>query len=209
MRPSIRWQSSPRRMAPAIRALPFRVCSRRRSAWWIFSSAGLAFHSRRSAPISGTICSASSTKIGSSCASMSSRITRFSRPSGGRAAGGVTAARRAASRRVISARSAVCCGCGEAGASPRRIDSTMPCRLVTAACTVSPSFGSVVSPAKPVHCSSAADRSASGAKPAVREVLDSVCAARMKSGEASAGCAARHALHCASSTAMCSAASLV
>ena len=72
-----------------------------------------------------------------------------------------------------------------------------------------PSFGSVVAPAKPVHCSSAADRSASGAKPAVREVLESVCAARMKSGEASAGCAARHALHCASSTAMCSAASLV
>ena len=43
--------SSPRRIAPAMRALPFSVCRARRSDCETFSSAGFAFQSRRSAPI--------------------------------------------------------------------------------------------------------------------------------------------------------------
>ncbi len=167
---SMRWVSSPRRIAPAMRALPFSVCSARLSASAMRWSCGCAFQSRRSLPICGTSSSASSRNTGSRCASMSSRMTRC------------------ALRRAV-----ICCIRSSASpasplASPRCSAATMLFSLSITTPTSAMSSGSTTRPANGVHCSSSPARSATAANPAVREQLASVCAARMNSsGTCAAG----------------------
>ena len=75
-RDSIRCVSSPRRIAPAMRALPLNVCSVRRScARPRLPSCGLRRQARTSSPACGKSSAASSRKIGSTCASTSSRMS--------------------------------------------------------------------------------------------------------------------------------------
>ena len=72
--------SSPRRMRPVMRALPFSVCRwRRRSAAGAWS-AGCAFQRRMPSLTAGTSSRASSRKIGSRSRSTSSLILRWSLP---------------------------------------------------------------------------------------------------------------------------------
>ena len=73
-RDSIRCVSSPRRIAPAIRALPLNVCSVRRSLLRVLVGCrDWRRHARSSSPACGKSSVASSRKIGSTCASTSSR----------------------------------------------------------------------------------------------------------------------------------------
>ena len=51
---SISWACWPRRMAPAMRALPFTVCSTRCSIWAWLKSAGLCCQVRSASPICGS-----------------------------------------------------------------------------------------------------------------------------------------------------------
>ena len=220
MRLSMMWVSSPRRIAPAMRALPFSVCRPRRSDCDTFSSAGLAFQSRRSPPIAGTSSCASSTNTGSSCSSISSCITRFSRPSalgagaadaGAAGAGinGVDSGGGVASSRAVSAFSRPAYSAASPGPSRRAIASVILRRRVIEVCSTSASYGSFVCRANGIHCSIAAARLPSSEKPAVPELLASVCAARMKDCEVSVPGALRHAANSASSVVTCSVASLM
>ena len=183
--------SSPSRIAPAIRALPLSVCRPRRSESEMFWSEGFAFQSRRSLPMCGTRVSASSRKIGSSCWSMSSFITRSSllllTSTGG------------ACRRAVSSCRARAASMAGAGAWRCARAATISRSLATASLTGSTSRGTLTWLATGVQCSSAAARSATAPNPAVRELLASVCAARANSSEAS---------DCASSVWTCCSASL-
>ena len=69
---SISCVSSPKRIAPAIRALPLNVCKLRRSACAASTLAGLCRHARSCSPACGKSSAASSRKIGSTCSSTSS-----------------------------------------------------------------------------------------------------------------------------------------
>ena len=69
---SISCVSSPKRIAPAIRALPLSVCKLRRSACAASTLAGLCRHARSCSPACGKSSAASSRKIGSTCSSTSS-----------------------------------------------------------------------------------------------------------------------------------------
>ena len=72
--------SSPRRINPAMRALPFKVCKWRASSITGLWSAGRARQARMPSPTCGTISLASSRKIGSRSLSISSSMRRFSLP---------------------------------------------------------------------------------------------------------------------------------
>ncbi len=71
---SMRCVSSPRRIAPAMRALPLNVCSVRRNSATGLPSCGLRRHARNSSPARGNSSAASSRKMGNTCVSTSSRI---------------------------------------------------------------------------------------------------------------------------------------
>ncbi len=209
MRLSMTWVSSPSRMAPAMRALPFSVCSARCSDCCTFSSPGCAFQSRRSLPICGSRLCASSRKIGISCGSMSSRITRCALPPlAGAGAGcccagaGAGAGAGPASRRAVSARTPASTLPGGEGASRWEIASTRLCRPSMALRTILASLASPLSGASGIHCSSAAASEAVDSNPAVVELLASVCAARTNSRVTSPG-ASRHALYPFSSASTC------
>ena len=85
---SSRWVISPRRMAPASRALPLSVCSARRLALRASRRCGCAAQSRSAVPSTGSSSAASSSKIGNrsgssaSSTSMSSSMA-LSRPTAG------------------------------------------------------------------------------------------------------------------------------
>ena len=74
-RDSMRCASWPRRIAPAMRALPLNVCSVRRSARRRSRRrSGVRRHARSCSPACGNSSAASSRKIGSTCGSTSSRM---------------------------------------------------------------------------------------------------------------------------------------
>ena len=103
------WANSPRRMTPAMRALPFNVCSCRPSSVAGALSVGAPRHMRSVSPTSGINSSASSRKMGSNCSSMSSDMTRRSLPVSigaetGASSGFVTALNNGADACVTSAR---------------------------------------------------------------------------------------------------------
>ena len=70
----MRWVSSPMRIAPAIRAEPFKVCKTRFKACGGALSAGFSRQARTCAPTNGMSSSASSRNTGRSCSSKSSLI---------------------------------------------------------------------------------------------------------------------------------------
>ena len=72
MRVSMRWPISPKRMAPAKRALPFRVCRWRSTPERAPMSSGRATQRRRVVPMSGMSSTASSSKIGNRSGSITS-----------------------------------------------------------------------------------------------------------------------------------------
>src|SRR6266571_1582745 len=73
--------SSPSAMAPAMRALPFRVCSTRCRAWPSAELSGLSRQSRMTEPTAGISSWASSMKVCKSSGSMSSSSRRWRRSS--------------------------------------------------------------------------------------------------------------------------------
>ncbi len=92
-RDSMRCVSSPRRIAPAMRALPLNVWSVRRRCCAVVRSRGLRRQPRTCSPACGNSSDASSRKIASTCSSTSSRMpasgsVSVSKVSSGSAAGG-------------------------------------------------------------------------------------------------------------------------
>ncbi len=108
-RDSIRCVSSPRRIAPAIRALPLNVCSVRRSLLACSSLPGWRRHARSSSPACGKSSVASSRKIG-----RTSRSTSSCTPTRGSAATSGTASAAAAGAVVAGALACVAAAASEA-----------------------------------------------------------------------------------------------
>ncbi len=75
---SSRWAISPRRMAPASRALPLRVCRARSVSWRASSREGRPCQRRSAAPRRGSSSMASSSKMGNRSGSTSSRASMSS-----------------------------------------------------------------------------------------------------------------------------------